>query len=252
VPEISDEMRHVLTDVVGVAREGLLAMSVVGLAVFAEMMDEELTKKVGAKHAKVKERTASRHGTAAGSVVLGSGRVAVTRRRASTADCQEVALETYGIFSSDDLLGEVVMERMLAGLATRRHRAANDPVGTDVEANARSTSKSSVSRRFVARTTSKALETLSARDLSELGVVVLMIDGVRFTEHCCVVALAVLADGTKVPIGLCLGDTENNTSSPIYSPISRTAGSRRRRPVRRHRRGRGPGRRGEAGPRRPT
>jgi len=102
------------------------------------------------------------------------------------------------------------MERMLAGLATRRHRAANEPVGAEVEAAARSTSKSSVSRRFVAKTR-RALEELMARDLTDVEVAALMIDGVNFAEHCCVVALAICTDGTKVPVGLWLGDTENKT-----------------------------------------
>ncbi len=102
------------------------------------------------------------------------------------------------------------MERMRAGLATRRHREANEPVGTEVEAQVRSTSKSSVSRRFVAKT-KRALDELMARDLADLDVVALMLDGVTFAEHCCVVALAICADGTKVPVGLWLGDTENKT-----------------------------------------
>lgn len=211
LPELSDEMRLALTEVVDVAREGLLAMSVgVGLRVFAEMMQDELTAKVGAKHAKLSGRPASRHGSAPGSVVLGGRRVGVERPRARTSDGTEVALDTYAAFADDDLLSEVVMERMLAGLATRRHRSANEPVGADVEAAARSTSKSSVSRRFVART-KRALEELMARDLTDLDVAALMVDGVNVTEHCCVVALAICADGTKVPVGLWLGDTENKT-----------------------------------------
>ncbi len=48
LPELSDELRLALADVVGAAREGLLAMSVaVGLRVMAEMMDDEVTAKVG-------------------------------------------------------------------------------------------------------------------------------------------------------------------------------------------------------------
>jgi len=62
----------------------------------------------------------------------------------------EVALETYATFASDDLLTPVVLERMLAGVATRRRRAVAEPVGAAVEAKARSTSRSSVSRRFKA------------------------------------------------------------------------------------------------------
>ena len=67
-----------------------------------------------------------------------------------------------------------------------------------------------MSRRFVAKT-KVALEQLMARDLTALDVVALMIDGVHFAEHCCVAALAITADGTKVPVGLWLGDTENKT-----------------------------------------
>ena len=58
LPDLSDELRLAFADVVGAAREGLLAMSVgVGLRVFAEMMEEELALKVGPKHAKCPDRT---------------------------------------------------------------------------------------------------------------------------------------------------------------------------------------------------
>jgi transposase-like protein len=198
-----------LGEVRGAAKEGLLAMSVaVGLRVMAEMMEEELTSKVGPKHAKLAGRLATRHASAPGSVVLGGRRIKVRRPRARTTEGKEVHLDTYGIFFDDDQLTKVVMERMLAGLATRRHQVANEPVGRSVEAQASATSRSSVSRRFVARTRG-TLRELMARDLSELGIVALMIDGVNFAEHCCVVALGISGDGTKVPLGLVLGDTEN-------------------------------------------
>ena len=41
------------------------------------------------------------------------------------------------------------MERMLAGVATRRHARVAEPVGTEVEQEAKSTSRSAISRRFV-------------------------------------------------------------------------------------------------------
>jgi transposase-like protein len=209
--ELSEDLRVALVEIAGVAREGLLAMSVgVGLRVMAEMMDAEVTTKAGPKHAKRPEREASRHGYAPGSVVLGGRRVPVERPRVRSRDGQELRLDSYATFADDDLLAEVVMARMLAGLATRRHRAANEPVGEAVEAQATSTSRSAVSRRFIAGT-QRALEELMSRDLAELDVVALMVDGVHFAESCCVVALAITADGTKVPVGLWLGDTENKT-----------------------------------------
>lgn len=48
-------------------------------------------------------------------------------------------------------------------------------------------------------------------DLSELDLVALLIDGVHFAEHLCVVALAITIDGTKIPLGLVEGSTENTT-----------------------------------------
>jgi len=211
LPALSADLQLAFADVAELAREGLLAMSVaVGLRVMNEMMDAEVTDRVGPKHAKLPDRTAVRHAAAPGSVVLGGRRLPVTRPRARTTDGAEVQLATYATFANDDLLTEVVMERMLAGVATRRHRAVAEPVGDQVTAASTSTSRSAVSRRFKAATT-KALDELMARDLTDLRVAAMMIDGVFFAEQCCVVALAICADGTKVPVGLWLGDTENKT-----------------------------------------
>jgi putative transposase len=67
-----------------------------------------------------------------------------------------------------------------------------------------------VSRRFV-KQTETALAELMARDLTETDVKVLMIDGEHLSERCVVVALAITTDGTKVPVGLWEGATENKT-----------------------------------------
>jgi putative transposase len=99
---------------------------------------------------------------------------------------------------------------MLAKLSTRRYQAGLEPVGSRVEQDATGTSKSAVSRRFVAAT-ERALAELLAADLSELDLVALMVDGIRVAEHCCVVALGITLDGTKVPLGLAEGATENTT-----------------------------------------
>jgi putative transposase len=121
-----------------------------------------------------------------------------------------VPLSTYRLFAGEDQLTAVVMERMLAGLATRRHTAAAEPVGVDIEETASATSRSAISRRFVAQTKT-ALAELLARDLGPLNIKVLMIDGEHIADHCCVVALAITADGSKVPVGLWEGSTENKT-----------------------------------------
>src|SRR6266540_3421182 len=173
--ELPEELRLSLGAIAGVAREGLLAMC-----------------------------------TTVGLVVLGGRRVPVERPRGRTVAGDEIELAAYAAFSNDDLLSQVVMERMLAGVATRRHARVNEPVGDDLDAQATSTSRSSVSRRFKAATDAQ-LNELMSRDLSELDLAALMLDGVHFADACCVVALAIGADGTKVPVGLWLGDTENKT-----------------------------------------
>ena len=201
-----------MADLQGAIKEGLMAFScATGLVVIAEMMQEELARVVGPKGKQNPERVAERNGSAPGSVVLGSRTVPVRRPRAVRTDGGgEVGLDTYAVFSSSDLLTQVALERMLAGVATRRHGLVAEPIGTELEAVARSGSKSAVSRRFKAATEAKLAE-LVARDLSGLDVAAMMIDGVMFAECCIVVALAITSDGTKVPVGLWEGDTENTT-----------------------------------------
>ena len=111
---------------------------------------------------------------------------------------------------STELLGELALERMMAKLSTRRQGAGLEPVGAAVEASARATSRSAVSRRFVA-ITERALEELMVADLSELDLVAFLIDGVHFADHLCVVALGISIDGTKILLGLVEGSTENAT-----------------------------------------
>ena len=125
------EVQVALADIGAVAREGLLAMSVAaGLAVMQTMFDAEMTAACGPKGRHDADRAATRHGREKGSVVLGGRRVSVTRPRARATDGHEVPLSAYHLFADEDQLTAVVMERMLAGLATRRHVAAADgPLG---------------------------------------------------------------------------------------------------------------------------
>lgn len=198
------EVQLALDDLAGSVREGLLALSVgVGLKVMDELLEEELVALVGPKGRHDPERTATRHGSRRGQVVLGGRKVQVRRPRARSLDGRELPLRTYAHFASNDLLCERTVETMLAGLSTRRHRVALEPTGTEE----RSVSKSAVSRRFVARTR-QALAELMARPVPD-DLVVLMLDGVQLAGHTCLCALGIRAEGTKVPLGLWEGASEN-------------------------------------------
>lgn len=205
------EVTIALDDVAGAIREGLLAFCAgAGLLAVSQIMNEEMSDKVGAKGRHDPNRAATRNGTAPGSVVLGGRTVPVRRPRATLTGGGELQLDSYAVFSSTDLLTQLAMERMLAGVATRRHGLVAEPLGAELEAVARGDSKSAVSRRFKTATHA-ALAELIGRDLSELDIAALMIDGLVFAECCCVAALVITTDGTKVPVGLWDGDTENGT-----------------------------------------
>ena len=144
-------------------------------------------------------------------VPLGGRRVPIERpRMRAVGGSGELPVASYELFSSTEVLGRVALERMLAGLSTRRYPVGLEPVGARTGQAATATSRSAVSRRFVAATET-ALAELLAADLSGLDLVALMIDGVHFGEHTCVVALGIDIDGIKHPLSLVEGSTENTT-----------------------------------------
>ncbi len=209
VPEqVSVAMEEIAADM----REGLLALAVgAGLQVMQQLMDTDVSAVCGPKNKHDPDRAATRHGTEAGSVTLGGRRVPVRRPRVRAADgTGELPVPAYEVFNSTELLGKMALEKMLAGLSTRRYPVGLEPVGGHVEDTAKSTSRSAVSRRFVAMTQT-ALADLLGMDLSGLDLVALMIDGVHFADHLCVVALGIDIDGVKHPLAVVEGSTENTT-----------------------------------------
>ncbi len=192
--------------------EGLLALAVgAGLQVMQTLMDADVTALAGPKGKHDQGRIAVRHGREHGSVSLGGRRVPVTRPRVRAADgTGELPIPSYDLFTSTEILGKMAMEKMLAGLSTRRYPVGLEPVGAQITGKSSATSKSAVSRRFVAMTET-ALAGLLAADLSGLDLVALMIDGVHFAESCCIVALGIGIDGVKHPLALVEGSTENAT-----------------------------------------
>jgi transposase-like protein len=214
VPEspLPPQIQEALGELVGAAREGLLALSVgVGLSVVHELMEREVEGVVGPKGKHNPQRSAKRHGHEDGSVTLGGRRVRVSRPRMRSADDEsELPVNTYEHFAGRDPLTRAVMDRMLAGVSTRRCAAVGEPVGDEVEQTARATSKSSVSEMFVERTRT-ALGELMGRRLEDMRLAVMMLDGLEIAERTHVVALGISTEGVKIPLGLWEGSTENAT-----------------------------------------
>ena len=206
------EVREALGELVGAAREGLLALSVgVGLGVVHELMEREVEGVVGPRGKWNRDRTAKRHGHGDGSMTLGGRRVQVSRPRMRTAeDEHELPVATYEYFADRDPLTRAVMDRMLAGVSTRRFAEVGEPVGSEVEQSSTSTGKTAVSDMFIERTRT-ALSELMSRRLEDVRLAVMMLDGVEIAERTHVVALGITTEGVKVPLGLWEGSTENAT-----------------------------------------
>jgi putative transposase len=205
-------IQDALGELVGAAREGLLALSVgVGLGVVHSLMEAEVDEVVGPKGKHNPDRTAKRHGHERGSMTLGGRRVEVSRPRMRTADDEhELPVQSYEYFADRDPLTRAVMDRMLAGVSARKFAVVGEPVGEEVEQESSSTSRSTVSEMFIERT-GTALSELMNRRLDDVRLAVMMLDGLEIAERTHVVALGISTDGVKIPLGLWEGSTENAT-----------------------------------------
>jgi len=203
---LPENVQVALVDIAASARDGLLALSVsCGLQVVAEIMAADVDRICGPKGRHDPARSVYRHGTEERLMPLGGALVGVDRPRMRAKGGGEVPLPTFDVFSSRDMLDEMALGRMLAGLSTRRYRAGSEPVG-DIELHG--TTRSAVSRRFRRATEAKLAE-LFGRDLTTLDLLAVFIDGMHVGEHLIVVALGVDSAGNKHPLGLWEGSTEN-------------------------------------------
>jgi len=176
-----------------------------GLRVLDAMLEEDRTALCGPRYAHQATRPAARAGTVPSEVVLGGRKITVARPRVRAAG-REVPLPTFQTLAQEDPLNRRVVEQMLVGVATRQYARSLEPVPEGVVS--RGTSKSSVSRRFVAKTTAQ-LRAWQSAPLDGLDLVALLVDGVHIGEHCLVVALGIAADGQKHALGVWEGATEN-------------------------------------------
>ena len=128
----------------------------------------------------------------------------------SVDDAHELPVRTYECLADRDPLTRAVMDRILAGVSTRKYARVGVPVGEEVEQKSSATSKSTVSELFVERTRT-ALGELMGRRLEDVRLAVMMLDGLEIADRCHVVALGISTEGVKIPLGLWEGSTENAT-----------------------------------------
>ena len=191
-------------------RHGLLSAAInVGLDVFSQLLQAEVTEVAGQKGRHDPARRAVRHGTESAKVPLGGRMVALTKPRVCDADGSgEIRLETWTALADRELLDRHTLVSMLAGVSTRNYATVLEPIGAVLEQDSSSTSKSAISRRFVGATR-KRLAEFRSRDLSKQRFLVVYVDGFGLADEALVGALGVDDTGTKVPLALVHGTTEN-------------------------------------------
>lgn len=178
-----------------------------GKQVLAAMMEQDRTALCGPAWKPDPERRGRRAGSTTSPVTLGGRRIVIPRPRVRSVDGEELALPSHRAAAERDPLDRHTLEAMSSGVSTRRYRRSLDAI--PAHETQRATSKSSVSRRFVALTEKKLAEWLS-EPLGDLDLRLVMIDGIHFRDHCILVALGVDSDGKKHLLGIREGSTENS------------------------------------------
>ncbi len=179
----------------------------VGLEALKVLFEVDATAIAGpkGKH-RPEDRTHHWWGSTPTELPFGGRRIRVARPRVRSRSGEEATLPSVARFQAEDPLPERVLNQIVLGVSTRGYGASLEPTPRGVRS--RGTSKSAASRHLVERMGSKMRDYLSRR-LEDVKLVALMIDGIEVARHTVVVALGISEDGTKTPLGLWQGSTEN-------------------------------------------
>lgn len=189
-----------------VTKSGLLAfVHSMGRAALDELLVSEAERVAGPKHARDPNREAHHWGTTMTPLPFGGRDIVVERPRVRRKNGGEMALPLIDELRRRDPLPERVAEQIVLGVSTRGYECSLEPV-TGVRT--RRTSKSTASRALIEKTKERMKSFLDRR-LESLEIVALFLDGLEVAGQTVIVALGATSDGTKVPLGLWLGSTEN-------------------------------------------
>jgi putative transposase len=149
-----------------------------GIEAFQDLLEDEAADLCGERHQRHEDRRRWRK--ARSPVAFHGGRVDIERPRVRTPDGQqELELPSLAAGQREDWLGRWAMNQMLINVSTRRfRRSVRLPDGDVASAKGNGTSKSAVSRKFVALSSAKLNDWL-ATDLSSLDLLAIQINGLH-------------------------------------------------------------------------
>jgi transposase-like protein len=178
------------------AKEAFFGLCVqTGKEVLATLMEQERTRLCGAKGVPNPERGALRGGHTTSRVTLGGRRIEIRRPRARSVRGAEVSLPSFAWAANRDPLDSHTLDAIAVGVSTRRYARSLDALPQEVVQS--STSKSAVSRRFVALSCER-LKVWLSRSLGHLDLPALMIDAIHFRSH---IVLGIDTEGRKHVLG---------------------------------------------------
>jgi putative transposase len=180
-----------------------------GTAAIEAMLVADANQLCGKRYQRHAGRQGHRWGMTDSEVGWHGGKAAIRRPRVRQRGGAELELPSWTAIHKAELLSRWAFNQMLIGVATRKYaRSVRLPDGDLAGQARRATTKSSVSRRFVALSTAKLKEWLAA-DLSTLDLLVIQIDGLRVGDHVLVAAIGIDGAGDKHVLAVALGATEN-------------------------------------------
>ena len=178
-----------------------------GQQVLDAMMEQDRPELCGPRWKRDPNRRAGRAGPAPSEVTLGGRRIQMTRPRVRSQAGQEVELPSFAFAAPRDPLDAHAVNAVACGISTRKYARSLDTLPD--EGAARSTSKSAVSRRYVAMTTTQLTRWLTT-PLGDRHFPIVLIDGIVLGDHTVVIALGIDTEGKKQVLGLREGHTEHS------------------------------------------
>ena len=170
-------------------------------------MEQDREELCGPRWKRDPARQAGRAGTTPSEVTLGGRRVRMTRPRVRSQAGQELELPSFIFAANRDPLDARALDAVACGISTRKYARSLEALPDDIEE--RSTSKSAVSRRYIAMTAKQLTHWLTT-PLGDRHFPIVMIDGIILGDHTVVIALGIDAEGKKQILGLREGHTENS------------------------------------------
>lgn len=190
---------------VELARQSLASFATeMGVKIAACLLEDEVTRRCGARHERPPERSETRHGHQSGFVTIAGQKVSLVKPRVRRIDGSgEVALDNYALLQSAEAMPEAALRRMVHGVSCRRYEHV-----VDVAREGFGVQKSSISRGFV-RASASQVQQLAERRFDDERFAVIFIDGQPYAGEMMVVALGITVSGEKHLLGVRQGATEN-------------------------------------------